>query len=95
MPTNCLRRWPSTTPTPGHLYSLLILAAARPSKHCQSPNTFLMLVQRLRRWPAIERALRDCPVFADCRIAMRVMFSFPDARKATSQITRYIGPMVM
>ena len=45
----------------------------------------LYLVSCLRRWPDIDTALRDCPVFADCRIAMRVTLTYPDARKTTSQ----------
>ena len=29
----------------------------------QTPNTVSMLAQRIRRWPAIETALGDCPLF--------------------------------
>ena len=55
--------------------SYVYLAAALPSKHCLSPNTVSILAQCLRGWPDIETALRDCPVFADCRITMRVRLS--------------------
>ena len=49
-----------------------------------------MLKYSLQRWPSIEITLGDCPVFAGYyRIAMRVTLSYPGAKKATSQITRY------
>ena len=41
--------------------SSVYLAAERPSKHCQSPNTVSMSARRLRVLPDIEAALRDCP----------------------------------
>ena len=52
-----------------------------------------MLSYSLRRWPNIEIAFGDCPVFAGVlpHIAMPVTLYYPDARKATSQITRHIG----
>ena len=46
------------------------LAAAPQANTCHSPNTVLMLAQRLRRWLNVEAALGDCPVFA--WTAMRV-----------------------
>ena len=54
-----------------------------------------MTAQRIRRWPGIETASRDCPGFADCRISMRMTLYPPVARKVTTQITRYIGAMLM
>ena len=48
-----------------------------------------MPVNRIRRWPNIERELDDCPVFA--LTAIRVTL-YP--RKTTARITRYIGPIV-
>ena len=52
-----------------------------------------MLTPCLRRWPGIETALGDCPVCG--WTAMRVTLLSPVARKATTQITRYIGTMLM
>ena len=34
-----------------------------PANTCHSYNAVSMLDQRLGRWPAIETALGDCPVF--------------------------------
>ena len=52
-----------------------------------------MLAQRLQRWPDIETALGECPVLA--WTAMGMTFSPPVARKAPTQITRYIGLTLM
>ena len=41
-----------------------ILSRSTPVNTCHSPNTGSMLAQRIRRWPDIETALGDCPVFA-------------------------------
>ena len=55
-----------------------------------------MLAQRLRHWPVIETALGDCLVFAGTgALLSRRHFPPPVARKATTQITPYIGPMLM
>ena len=53
------------------------------------PIAVLMPANRIRRWPNIETELYDCPVFA--LTVIRVML-YP--RKATTWITRYIGPIV-
>ena len=62
--------------------SSVYLAAARPSRHCQTPNTVAMLAQRLRRWLEVETALCDSPVFADCRISMQVTLSCSRRQKS-------------
>ena len=50
---------------------------------CHLLNTVSTLAQRLRRWPSFETGLGDRH------------FPPPVARKNTTQITRYIGPMLM
>ena len=50
--------------------SAVYLAAAHPANTCHLPATVSMLAQRIRRWPVIETALSDCPLFA--WTAMRV-----------------------
>ena len=51
------------------LLSMGPLAQARgtcsyPANTGHSPSAVLMLAHRLRRWPDIETALGECPVFA-------------------------------
>ena len=41
-----------------------ILSSGTPANTCHLPNTVSMLSQRFRRWPDIEIALGDCPMFA-------------------------------
>ena len=60
MPTNNLRRWPSTTPRLGLLYT----------QRQHGKQTRAIHPIHLGRWPSIETALGDCPVFA--WTAMRV-----------------------
>ena len=43
---------------------------------CHSTKTVSMLTHSLRRWPVIETALGDCPIFSDCCI-MLVTFQIP------------------
>ena len=66
---NCLRRWPSTNPSLGLLYTM--------RKHVTSPNAVSMLTHNLQRWPDIETASGDRTVFSDCCIIMRVTLSIP------------------
>ena len=70
-----------------------ILSGSTPANTYLLPNTVSMLVQRFRRWPDIETALSDCPVFA--WTAMRVTLFSSRRQKAATQITRCIGPMLM
>ena len=57
MLTNCLRRWPNTTPNTG---SAVYLAAAPQANSCHLPNTVLMLAQRLLRRPGSAALLLPC-----------------------------------
>ena len=45
----------------GHTW---LIIAAYPANMRHSSNAVLMLGHRLRRWPNIETALGECPVFA-------------------------------
>ena len=42
----------------------LLITAAIPATTGHLPNAVSMLAHRLRRWPNIETALGECPVFA-------------------------------
>ena len=60
--------------------SAVYLAAAPHQKRAIHP---ILLVQRIPRWPAIETALGDCPVFGGLRITMRVTLC-PSPRRQKS-----------
>ena len=81
MLTNCLRRWPNTTPTLVLLHRAYLGAAPQQTRATSVIlNSVSLLAQDLRRRPDIETALGDCP-------ALRP-FPLPVARKATTQIPR-------
>ena len=75
-----LQRGPSIKPTLSHRIPCLLPAVRRgthvcyvqatvwPSNTGHSPNAVSMLAHRLRRWPNIETALDECPVFAGDRV---------------------------
>ena len=97
-----------------------ILSGSTQANMDHFPNTFSMLAQRIRRWPAIETALGACSV-GYCRIAtqqsqdVKAMLIYlktiliksivsagyvgdaciPSRRKTTTQIIRYIGPVLI
>ena len=84
MTVNRLRCWPNTNLTPD---LLLYFAPAHQQNTCNSPNAVSMLNYSLRRWPSIEIALGDCPVFAgvlphsnagDAFLHRRQKVHFPD-----------------
>ena len=85
---------PPPSPVLANIHSTLIqhwvyciLCASTSANTCHSHNAVSMLTHSHRRWPNNETALGDCPVFSHTTCS--------DARKATSQITRYISPMLM
>ena len=60
-------------------------------------NVASMLIQRVWRWPNNNPAFcihRPTLRHSTEAIAIRVTISSPVARKATTQITQYIGPIV-
>ena len=71
-----------------------ILCSCTSANTWHSPNAVSLLTHSLRRWPNIETALGIVPCLLG-RISMRVTLVTLLARTATTQITRYIDPMLM
>ena len=95
MMVNRLRCWPNTNPTLGLLYT------CHSANTCHSPNAVSMLKYSLRRWPSIEIALGDCPVFSgvlphsnagDAFLPRRQKGHFPDNIIANCPMLMYDGP---
>ena len=61
-------------------YAVYLVAAPHAASTCHIPNTVSMMNQRLRRWPGINTAFGDYPVFA--WTAMRVTLSFSRLQKS-------------
>ena len=51
-----------------------------PANTGHSPNAVSMLAHRLRRWPNIETALGECPVFAGITTAS-LSYKFVDTKR--------------
>ena len=61
------------------------------------PNAVSTLAQRLQGWPNIETEMGNYPCLLGlqhCHVGDTIPPP-PVARKATTQVTQYIGPMLM